>query len=412
MSQREADMGFLDGVKSKLGEAKQGITDMNDRRKASSLVSDFASYPLCSASDAWTIIESGFTKYLGRYYVALIDLEKSSPEEVAREMAELDAVTEKERLFLSIVLAEDFRSQLFTLRGSVCTSFFNRVLAFLEDTEMEIDKELYEQILTVMIQEASGFDMYLYCANERGFDIYDSHREFKAKYFPKVSFPKLEETARHKFDNYNKTYDLQQSKGDNSIASALMVDQIDIGRDIDIYDPEENTWSKGLVGAACVPRMVEYYLPPRMLRKQVVASIYNLTNEMTTVGGGVHWHFCEDGILQVESNGSSQPRWISKANFEGLTFGEGYNGLTKDGRTEFEHFYLYMTVETATGDEFTLFRFLDRNRKNAERNFNVYMSQTLPMIADHFPVYTSDNVYDISKHYKTTYTTTYVWGEF
>jgi hypothetical protein len=158
--------------------------------------------------------------------------------------------------------------------------------------------------------------------------------------------------------------------------------------------------------------MVEYYLPPRILRKQVVASIYNLTNEMTATGGGVHWHFCEDGILQIESNGSSQPRWISKANFEGLTFGEGYNGLTKDGRTEFEHFYLYMTVETATGDEFTLFRFLDRNRKNAERNFHVYMNQTLPMIADHFPVYTSDNVYDISKHYKTTYTTTYVWGEF
>jgi hypothetical protein len=191
-----------------------------------------------------------------------------------------------------------------------------------------------------------------------------------------------------------------------------MVDQIDIGRNIDIYDPEENTWSKGLVGAACVARMVEYYLPTRMLRKQVVASIYNLTNEMTAVGGGVHWHFCEDGILQIESNGKSQPRWISKANFEALTFGEGYNGLTKDGRTEFEQFYLYMTVETATGDEFTLFRFLDGNRKNAERNFGVYMSQTLPMIADHFPVYTSENVYDISKHYKTTYTTTYVWGEF
>ena len=105
-------------------------------------------------------------------------------------------------------------------------------------------------------------------------------------------------------------------------------------------------------------------------------------------------------------------RSIFETFFEGLTFGEGYNGLTKDGRTEFEHFYLYMTVETATGDEFTLFRFLDRNRKNAERNFHVYMNQTLPMIADHFPVYTSDNVFDISKHYKTTYTTTYVWGEY
>jgi hypothetical protein len=405
-------MGFLQGVKSKLGEAKQGITDMNDRRKASNLVSDFASYPLCSESDAYTIVESGFTKYLGRYYISLINLQESSPDEVAREMAELDTVTEKERVFLSIVLAEDFRNQLFALRGSICASFFHRILTFLENTEMEIDKELFEQILTVMIKEASGFDAYLYFATESGFDIHDGHREYKAQYFPKASFPKLEETARNKFENYNKTYELQQSKGDNSIASALMIDQIDAGRTIDIYNPEDHSWSKGLVGAACVPRMVEYYLPPRMLRKQVIASIYNLTNEMTATGGGVHWHFCEDGILQIESNGSSQPRWISKANFEGLTFGEGYNGLTKDGVTEFEQFYLYMTVETATGDEFTLFRFLDRNRKNAERNFHVYMNQTLPTIADHFPVYTSENVYDISKHYKTTYTTTYVWGEY
>lgn len=277
---------------------------------------------------------------------------------------------------------------------------------------MEIDKELYEQILTVMIQEASGFDVYLSFANESGLDIYDSHREFKTHYFPKVSFPKLEETARNKFENYNKTYELQQSKGDNSIASALVVDQIDIGRTIDIYNSEDNTWSKGLVGAACVPRMVEYYLPPRMLRKQVVASIYNLTNEMTVTGGGVHWHFCEDGILQIESDGSSQPRWISKANFEGLTFGEGYDGRSNNGVTEFEAFFLYMTVETASGDEFTLFRFLDGNRKNAERNFQVYMYQTLPLIADHYSLYTSDNTFDISKHYKTTYTTTYVWGEF
>lgn len=103
-------MGFLQGVWLKLGDAKQGITDKNDRRKASSLVSNFASYPLCSESDAYTIVESAFTKYLGRYYMALIDLQESSPDEVTREMAELDAVMEKERLFLSIVLAEDFRN--------------------------------------------------------------------------------------------------------------------------------------------------------------------------------------------------------------------------------------------------------------------------------------------------------------
>jgi len=60
-------MGFLKGVKSKIGEAKQGISDMNDRRKASNLVNDLASYPLCSENDAYIIVESTFIKYLGRY---------------------------------------------------------------------------------------------------------------------------------------------------------------------------------------------------------------------------------------------------------------------------------------------------------------------------------------------------------
>ena len=67
-------MGFLEGVKSKLGEAKQGITDMNDRRKASSLVSDFASYPLCSGKyrcQLWALnalaARSLFDKLIGQY---------------------------------------------------------------------------------------------------------------------------------------------------------------------------------------------------------------------------------------------------------------------------------------------------------------------------------------------------------
>ena len=106
------------------------------------------------------------------------------------------------------------------------------------------------------------------------------------------------------------------------------------------------------------------------------------------------------------------PRWISKQNIKELTFGEGYNGLSNNGVTEFEHFYLYMTVKTVKGDEFTLFRYLSDKRKSAERNLDVYLNQTLPLLADYYHVYTSEKVYDISKHYKTTYTTTYVWGEF
>jgi hypothetical protein len=276
---------------------------------------------------------------------------------------------------------------------------------------MAIDQELYEEILTVMVREASSFDTYLYFALGSNADIYDRHREFKNQYFPKLFFPNLEQIAQNKLQNYNKTRQVQESSNDNSIATTLSGDQIDIGRTIDIYNREDNSWSKGLMGGASVTRMVEYYLPPRILRKKVVISIYNLSNELKTTGD-VHWHFCEEGILQVDMHGSAQPRWISKSNIEELTFGEGYNGLSTNGVTEFEHFYLYMTVKTAQGDEFTLFRFLSDNRKSAERNLHVYLNQTLLDLGDHYPVYISEDVYDISKHYKTTYTTRYVWGEF
>ena len=404
-------MSFLKAVKAKIGETKQGISDMNDRRKVSNLVSYFASFPLCSETDAYTIVDSALTKYLGRSHIALIDFETSSTDEINAEMAELDAVIEKERELLTIVLGEDLRKQLFALRGSICAIFFEKILNFLEDTKMAIDQELYEEILTVMVREASSFDTYLYFALGSNADIYDRHREFKNQYFPKLFFPNLEQIAQNKLQNYNKTRQVQESSNDNSIATTLSGDQIDIGRTIDIYNREDNSWSKGLMGGASVTRMVEYYLPPRILRKKVVISIYNLSNELKTTGD-VHWHFCEEGILQVDMHGSAQPRWISKSNIEELTFGEGYNGLSTNGVTEFEHFYLYMTVKTAQGDEFTLFRFLSDNRKSAERNLHVYLNQTLLDLGDHYPVYTSEDVYDISKHYKTTYTTRYVWGEF
>ena len=411
MSQREAVMGFLKGVKAKLEETKQGISDMNDRRKISNLVSDLAKYPLCSENDAYLIVESAITNYLGRSHIALIDLVESSPEEVAREMAELDVVMEKERELLTTLLSPEFKNQLWALRGSIAVCFLNMILVFLEDTELEIDQNTYAEILTVMVKEASGFDAYLHFTSASGFDIYYSHRDFKQMYFPKLNFPQLEETGKNKYQNYLKTLEAQESEDDNSIASALANDRIGDGRSIDLYNHQDNSWSKGYLGSASVPRMVEYCLPPRMLRKQLVASIYSFSNTQKTTGD-VHWHFCEDGILQVDLAQGSQPRWISAQNIEDLTFGEGYNGLSKDGRTEFEHFYLYMTVTTVKGDEFTLFRFIGDKRKNAERNFEVYMNQTLPLIADYYTVYTSDNVYDISKHYKTTYTTTYVWGEY
>jgi hypothetical protein len=82
-------------MKSKVDETKQGISDMNDRRKVSDLLDTLASFPLCSEGDAMNIVQSLLTKYIGRSHVATIDLEAASPEEFDKEMAELDVVDEK-----------------------------------------------------------------------------------------------------------------------------------------------------------------------------------------------------------------------------------------------------------------------------------------------------------------------------
>ena len=40
-------MGFFDSAKTKISEAKQGISDMNERRKVTEIVKTLASFPLC-----------------------------------------------------------------------------------------------------------------------------------------------------------------------------------------------------------------------------------------------------------------------------------------------------------------------------------------------------------------------------
>ena len=180
---------------------------------------------------------------------------------------------------------------------------------------------------------------------------------------------------------------------------------------MDLFDYTNYSWTKGAVGMASVPRIIEYYLPSNILKKRFVYSLRNLSVDMKQAGD-VHWHFCEDGILQMDLVQDARPRWIPISYINKLTFGEGYNGLVKDGVTEFENFFLYMTVETAFKDEFTLFKFINSDRKKAVDKLTNLLNDTLPDLADFYPVEISDHVYDTSKHYKTTYTTTYVWGEF
>ena len=405
------EMSFLKAVKAKIGETKQGISDMNERRKVSDLIDTMASFPLCSESDAFHIVEGLFTKYIGRSIVATIDLDAASPEEFTKEMAALDIVDEKLKEFLNIIAEEKFKEKIKMLRGSIYVSFLKNVLDFLDQTETAIDPDLYEEILTIMVREASGYDIAYYFGSGSTTNIYSSCIRYKNELFPEVFFPKLEETAEAKFQNYRKLQNLNEKSDSKTIAAVLGRDTIGSGRTMDLFDYTNYSWSKGVVGMASVPRIIEYYLPSKILRKNVVYSLRNLSVDMKQAGD-VHWYFCEDGILQLDLVQDTRPRWIPISYINKLTFGEGYNGLVKDGVTQFENFFLYMTVETAFKDEFTLFKFLNSDRKKAVNKLTSLLNDTLPDLADFYSIEISDYVYDESKHYKTTYTTTYVWGEF
>jgi hypothetical protein len=396
-------------MKTKLDETKQGISEMNDRRKVSDLIDTLASFPLCSEGDALDIVQGQLTKYIGRSHVATIDLEAASPEEFEREMADLDLVDEKLTEFLEIIFEEKYKAKVDMLTGSISVSFLSSVLDFLGQTDTVIDKDLYEEILSTMVKESSGLDIALHFGSGSTTNIYDRHIRYKTENFPNLFFPELEKAAEAKFQNYQKLSN--DKSGVKTIATALGNDTIGSGRTMDLFDYTNYTWSKGVVGMASVRRIIEYYLPPKILEKKVVHSLRNLSVEMKREGD-VHWHFCEDGILQMDLVTNARPRWIPISKIQKLTFGEGYSGLSKDGVNQFENFFLYMSVKTNARDEFTLFKFLSEDRKKAVNKLTNVLNDTLPELADFYPVEISDHVYDISKHYKTTYTTTYVWGEF
>jgi hypothetical protein len=402
-------MNFFKNMKSKVEATKQGLSDMNTRRKVSDLLDTLDSFPLCSEIDAMDIVQGQITKYIGRSHVATIDLEAASPEEFEKEMADLDLVDVKLTEFLETIFEEKCKAKVDMLTGSISVSFLSSVLDFLGQTDTVIDKALYEEILSTMVKEASGLDIALHFGSESTSSIYDRHIRYKTENFPNLFFPELEKAAEAKLQNYQKLSN--DKSGVKTIATALGNDTIGSGRTMDLFDYTNYTWSKGVVGMASVRRIIEYYLPPKILEKKVVHSLRNLSVEMKREGD-VHWHFCEDGILQMDLVTNARPRWIPIAKIQKLTFGEGYSGLSKDGVNQFENFFLYMSVKTNARDEFTLFKFLSEDRKKAVNKLTNVLNDTLPELADFYPVEISDHVYDISKHYKTTYTTTYVWGEF
>ena len=78
-------MNFFKNMKSKVEATKQGLSDMNDRRKVSDLLDTLNSFPLCSEIDAMDIVQGQITKYIGRSHVATIDLEAAGPKNLKRK---------------------------------------------------------------------------------------------------------------------------------------------------------------------------------------------------------------------------------------------------------------------------------------------------------------------------------------
>jgi hypothetical protein len=179
-------MNFFKAMKTKVEETKQNVSDMNDRRKVSDLLDTLDSFPLCSESDAMYIVQSLLTKYIGRSHVATIDLEAASPEEFDREMAALDVVDEKIKDFLEIIFEEKFKDKVSMLTGSISVSFHSAILDFLGQTDTVVDKDVYEEILSVMIKEASGSDIALHFGSGSTSNIYDNHIRYKTEFFPNV----------------------------------------------------------------------------------------------------------------------------------------------------------------------------------------------------------------------------------
>jgi hypothetical protein len=197
--------------------------------------------------------------------------------------------------------------------------------------------------------------------------------------------------------------------GNLPVSVALQADTIGGGRTIKYLPMFEKEPVEMFVGQASVVRMIDYH-SPFMLEEKHVFSLRNLSIGIKAESS-LNWHFCEDGIIETQLDVNAKPGWIPAKKVKELVFGEGYDGMSKDGVTQFERYYLYMIVRTSIGPTFTLYKYLAQSTQNAMEAWADLGQESLPILADYYNVKISDEVHDVSKHYKTTYTTyTTTWS--
>lgn len=422
-------MKFVERLKDKVSETKAKVALARDKKQVSEMVARLSLLPLCNEDDAFLIIESEVTEYFGRQDCFSLDLDANpTEEEMAAEIEDLKELRGQMQTFLEYLFDPSLQYSPSILKGSINARFHLKVLQYLDETQMPIEESMYVSIIESMIEEGSGADIQSCFTDEREnnskLDLFTWFKEYKENFFPNNSFMKAGRIAQEKLSRYleqERNTAPFKSASDNSrksklslgnlpVSLALEADTIGGGKTIKYVPSTGKEPVDMYVGQASVVRMMEYY-SPFMLEEKHVLSLRNLSVDIKT-DASLHWHFCEDGIIETQLDASTKPGWIPADKVKELVFGEGYDGMSKDGVTQFERFYLYMIVRTTIGPTFTLYKYLAQTTKKAKEAWADLGQESLPLLAEYYNVKISDDVHDVSKHYKTTYTTyttTWVW---
>ena len=421
-------MKFVERIKGKVSETKTKVAVARDRKQVREMVSRLSSLPLCNENDAYFIVESEVTEYFGRQDCFALDLDSNpTEEEKEAEFENLRVLRGQMQVFLEFLFDPSLQYSPSILKGSINARFHLKVLQYLDETQMPIDEAMYVAIIESMIAEGSGADMQECFTDNRvsdiKIDLFTWFQEYKDNFFPKNSFMKAGRAAQEKLSRYieldkisapfkGADEDAQRSNpglGNLPVSVALEADTIGGGRTIKYVPMLEKEPVEMFVGQASVVRMIDYY-SPFMLEEKHVLSLRNLSISIKAESS-LHWHFCENGIIETQLDVNAKPGWIPANKVKELVFGEGYDGMSKDGVTQFERYYLYMIVRTSIGPTFTLYKYLAQSTQKAMEAWADLGQESLPMLADYYNVKISDEVHDVSKHYKTTYTTyTTTWS--
>ena len=420
-------MKFVDRLKGKVSETKEKVAVARDKKQVKEMVSRLRAYPLCSETDAYWIVEGEMTRYFGRHDCFSIDMDTASEAEIDAEMDNLAALADQMRVFLGFLFDPDFEYSPSLLKGSINVVFHRKILEYLDETEFEISQEKFISILESMVNEASGEDIQDAFTNnlvdKNKLDMFSWFQDYKEKFFPDLALIKLGNLANEKLQQYLELREITdpiESFGDDiherrakfgnlPVAVALASDTIGGGEPIRVLPMRQQEFVEMYVGQASVLRMIKYHAPSLLTQRHVL-SLRDFSVDIKAESN-IHWHFCEEGIIETTLSANSIPKWLPSNKIKELVFGEAYDGLSQDGVTEFERYYLYMIVRTSLGPTFTLFKFLGKNSQKALEAWTDLGEEALPTLAGYYNVKISDQVHDVSKHYKTTYTTyTTTWS--